>query len=188
MPASLSVHRTLLAQPTRLVMQRVIEAANDGLPAPAQHRIMDPLCDVEPFQRTPAPQIGGIVGCPPAAASAVLRPYGLGQKVFCPLGSGPRVRGSWVKSTPWVMQTRGALAPAGKAGPHAEEADLPSPAGACKCSPPSGLRNRPRSFTCRGTPVPGSPGPRASSFRRPCPCYAMTRPSSASSPRPTLPP
>ena len=44
------------------------------------------------------------------------------------------------------------------------------------------------SFSSRGTPVPGSPGPRASSFRRPSPCYAMPRPSSASSTRPTLPP
>jgi len=88
---------------------------------PAQHRIMDPLCDVEPFQRTPA--------CPPARKERLAHsphfpgfrpPFGLGQKVFCPLGSRPRVRGSWVKSTRSVMQTCGALAPAGKAGPHAE--------------------------------------------------------------------
>ena len=155
---------------------------------PDQHRIMNSLCNVDPFRRTPAPQNGGIVGCPPAAASAVLRPYGLGQKVFCPLGSRPRVRGSWVRSTRWVMQTCGALAPAGKAGPHAEEPDSSSRPSASRYSADERLHDPARSLYSRGTPVPGSPGPRASSFRRPCPCYAMTRPSSASSPRPTLPP
>ena len=174
MPASLSVHRTLSAQPTRLVMQRIIEAANDGLPAPAQHRIMDPLCDVEPFQRTPA--------CPPARKERLAHsphfpgfrpPFGLGQKVFCPLGSRPRVRGSSVKPTRWVMQTPlrpyplPSVAPCGK--PYG-----PSPAGACKCSAPSGLRPRSSRLVAGEPPDPvplgrklQASGGRAAATRRP---------------------
>jgi hypothetical protein len=88
---------------------------------PAQHRIMDPLCDVEPFQRTPAPLPARKVRLRLSPHfPGFQRPYGLGQKVFCPLGSRSRVRGSWVKSTRSVMQTSGALAPAPAGRPHAE--------------------------------------------------------------------
>jgi len=196
MPASLSVNTTWLAQPTWLVMRRVIEAATDGLPAPDQHRIMNSLCDVDPFRRTPAPQNTGIVGCPPRRRF----------RCFAALRA-------WTES---LLSTRQQATGAGLIGEvnALGNANVRSPCPGSRCSPPIGkallaesarcrptpppggevrsspfgLRKRPYSFTSRGTPGPGSPGPRASSFRRPCPCCAMPRPSSASSPRPTLPP
>jgi len=118
MSASLSVHQTLSAQPTRLVMQRVIEAANDGLPPPDQHRIMDPLCDVDPFRRTPAWPPGRKVRLAHSPHFSAFRPpFGLGQNVFCPLGSRPRVRGSLVNLTSWVVRTPLRPCPGSKAAP-----------------------------------------------------------------------
>jgi hypothetical protein len=49
---------------------------------------------------------------------------------------------------------------------QADKACVPSPAGACKCSAPSGLRPRPCSFSSKGTPTPGSPEPSTSSGKR----------------------
>lgn len=170
-------------------MQCVIEAATDGLPAPDQHRIMNSLCNVDPFRRTPAW---------PPARKVRLRlsphfpgfrpPFGLKQNgVLFPrqqatgagLMGGVNALGDANVRSP---------CPGRQSRPPCGKADLPSPAGACKCSSPSGLRNRPCSFYNRGTPVPGSPGPWASSFRWPRRRYGTARPSSASSPRPTLPP
>jgi len=71
---------------------------------------MDPLCDVEPFQCTPA--------WPPALRVRLARsphapgfrpPFGLEQKVFCSLGISPRWRGSSRNRT--SMLDRGTLRP-----------------------------------------------------------------------------
>ncbi len=78
----------------------------DGLAAPAQHRIMDPLCDVEPFQRTPAwPTALRIRLAHSPHAPGFRPPYGLEQKFFCSLGIRPRGRGSWVNPTRSVDRT-----------------------------------------------------------------------------------
>ena len=104
--------------PTRQLMQAAIEEADDGLPSPDQHRIMDPLCDVDPFRRTPAwPPVQNVRLRLSPHILNLQPPYGLGQKVFCPLGSRSRVRGSLVKPTPWVMQTPLRPCPGSKAAP-----------------------------------------------------------------------
>jgi len=51
---TLAVNQASSMSPTRQLMQAAIDDADDGLPPPDQHRIMDPLCDVDPFRRTPA--------------------------------------------------------------------------------------------------------------------------------------
>lgn len=90
---------------TRQLKQAAIDDADDGLPPPDQHRIMDPLCDVDPFRRTPAWLPGRKVRLAHSPHfSAFQPPFGLGQKVFCPLGSRPRVRGSLVEPTRWVTR------------------------------------------------------------------------------------
>ncbi len=156
-------------------MQAVIEEADDGLPTPDQHRIMDPLCDVDPFRRTPAwPPAQNVRLAHSPHILNLQPPYGLGQKVFCPLGSRPRVRGSSVKPTSWVMQTPLRPCPLPSVAPCGT-ADFPSPARACKCSALSRLRNRPDSFTVGEPPLsPVLPpaalhacGGRAAASRRP---------------------
>ena len=105
------------------------------------------------------------------------QPYGLKQNRSVPPAL-PVAWGSLARSMRSVMQTSRCLAPSLQS-PHAERPYLPSPAGACKCSSPSGLRKRPSLFTAGEPPRRSSPGPCASSFRAS---------SSASNARPTLPP
>ena len=108
--------RTRDLQPSRAGARRNVPALRAG--PPDQHRIMDPLCDVDPFRRTPAWPPGRKVRLRLSPHfSAFQPPFGLGQKIFCPLGSRPRVRGSWVKPTPWVMQTPLRPCPGSKAAP-----------------------------------------------------------------------
>ena len=139
-----------------------------------------------PFQRTPA--------LPPARKVRLRlsphfpgrrQPYGLEQNRSVPPAL-PAAWGSWVKSNVVgdanvaVPGPLASLAPSGKA--------LLAESGRLLASfqPPSGLRKPAFSFSSRGTPVPGSPGPRAqASGGRPS---TRCRGSSASSARPTLPP
>ena len=104
--------------PTRQLKQAAIDDADDGLPPPDQHRIMNSLCDVDPFRRTPAWHPAQNVRLAHSPHILNLQPpYGLGQNVFCPLGSRPRVRGSWARPTPWVMQTPLRPCPGSRAAP-----------------------------------------------------------------------
>jgi hypothetical protein len=89
---------------------RVAKTSTDGLPGPAQHRIMGPLCNVEPFQRTPA--------WPPALrirlvhsphAPGLRPPYGLGQKFFLSTRQHPSGAGLQAEAT--VLPRSRALRP-----------------------------------------------------------------------------
>ena len=83
--------------PSRAGARRNVPALRAG-PAD-QHRITGPLCDVDPFRRTPAwPPAQNVRLAHSPHILNLQPPFGLGQNVFCPLGSRPRGRGSLVES------------------------------------------------------------------------------------------
>ena len=88
---------------------------------------------------------------PPRRRCAVFRPFGLGQKVFCPLGSRSRGRGSSIESTPWVVQRSLRPKTPSLRSPRAERPT-------CRVQPvPASLRHRPDSAIGLARLVAGEP-------------------------------
>jgi len=94
---------------------------------------------------SPAPAVATLSG-PPATLRAETEP-------FCSPGAARGVGLMGEVDPGRSCKRRGARTPSLRS-PQSERPYLPSPAGACKCSPPSGLRKRPSLFTAGEPPCP----------------------------------
>ncbi len=126
-------------------------------PPADHHRITGPLCDVDPFRRTPAWPPAQNVRLAHSPHILNLRPpFGLKQNVFCSLGSRPRDRGSSVKLNGVGCANAAPPLPPPVGRPMRKA--LRAEPGRCLQvfgtvrTPPSVF-----SFSCRGTPAPRFP-------------------------------